>query len=341
MEASFHPFNLSILQAKEGILGKSYQNKGRSAMKTLVMFSIVLIVWTGCAVFAPQEMPEERRRLLAVRDAALERHNPERVKEAVKYLLVGKWQYVELEVEKGNVYTQRAKPVPQQVVDSPNNDIEGLSKGVAGEQAAPEQVTPPNSDAVTSGKDEQGSAVNRQNPQGDATRLPAIEVRDEKSNQRILGAKAALVASTRKNLILEFSEDRSSYYYSGSNRGRNIAGKCYITTKRYGDDPRPFIRFKRRIGPEALEFLFGSEAVKQIAARQKRRRVMMQSGKMQARIRQSEKMGLQGAQTAIASMAGITVTDDTLSLVLYGYTELTPTGWMRTGDLRCTFKRIE
>ena len=309
-------------------------------MKTLILFSIVVLVWTGCAVFAPQEAQEERRRLLAMRDAARERHNPERVKQAVKDLLVGKWQYVELEVEEGNVYAQRAKPVPQQVMESLNRAIEGLSKGAAGEQTAPEQRTSPNSNVATSGKDEQGSAVNRQNPQGDATRLPAIEVRDEKSNQRILGAKAALVASTRKNLTLEFSEDRSSYYYSGSNQGTNVTGQCYITTKRYGDDPHTFIRFNRRVGPEAIEFLFGSEAVKQIAARQKQKRArMMQSGKMG--IQGARKAAARQASYSIASMAGITVTDDTLSLVLYGDMELTPTGWMRTGGLRCTFKRIE
>ena len=64
---------------------------------------------------------------------------------------------------------------------------------------------------------------------------------------------------------------------------------------------------------------------------------------------QSRKMGIQGARKAaakrtsytIASMAGITVTDDTLYLVLYGDMQLTPRGWMRTGGLRCTFKRIE
>ena len=309
-------------------------------MKTLVMFSMVVLVWMGCAVFTPQEEQEERRRLLAMRDAARERHNPERVKQAVKDLIVGKWQYVGLEVEEGNVYAQRTKPVPQQVVDSLNSAIEGLSKGVAGEQTVPEQETPPNSNAATSGKDEQGSEVDRQNPQGDATRLPSIEVRDDKSNQRILGAKAALVASTRKNLILEFSEDRSSYYYSGSNQGTNVTGQCYITTKRYGDDPHTFIRFNRRIGPEAIEFLFGSEAVKQIAARQKQKRArMMQSGKMG--IQGARKAAARQASFSIASMAGITVTDDTLSLVLYGDMELTPTGWMRTGGLRCTFKRIK
>ena len=50
---------------------------------------------------------------------------------------------------------------------------------------------------------------------------------------------------------------------------------------------------------------------------------------------------LQKPPYTIASIAGITVTEDTLYLVLYGDMELTPQGWMRTGGLRCTFKRIE
>ena len=311
-------------------------------MKTLVMFSILMMVFTSCVIFTPQETQEERRRLLAMRDAVRERHNPERVKEAVKELLVGKWQYVELEVEEGNVYAQRAKPGPQQVMDSLNTAIEGLAKGVAGKQkAAPnaaEQATPPNSNAATPEKDKQQSEGNQQNPQGEATRLPSIEVRDEKSNQRILGAKAALVASTRKNLILEFSEDRSSYYYSGSNRGTNVTGQCYITTKRYGDDPLPFIRFNQRTGPKLLEFLFGAEPLKKIAAREKQKRAAaMRYNKAASKAA----MKAAAKRYSIASMAGITVTDDTLSLVLYGDMELTPTGWMRTGGLRCTFKRIE
>ena len=312
-------------------------------MKMLIVLGVMAIVFTGCAVFTPQETQEERRRLLEMQDAVREQHNPERVKQAVKDLLVGKWQYVELEVEEGNVYAQRAKPVPQQVVDSLSNTVDGFSKGVTGEQTAgpnaSEQVTS-QSNAATPEKDGQQSEVSQQNPPGDATRLPSVEVRDQKSNQRILGAKAALVASTRKNLILEFTEDRSSYYYSGNNRGTSATGQCYVTTKRYGDDPMTFIRFNQRTGPELLEFLFGSEPIKQIAAKEKQKR---------ARMIQNRKMGIQGARKAaarqasyaIASMAGITVTDDTLSLVLYGDMQLTPTGWMRTGGLRCTFKRIE
>lgn len=299
-------------------------------MKTLAMFSIVVMVFTSCAIFTPQEAQEERRRLLANRDAARERHNPESVKQAVKDLLVGKWQYVGLEVEEGNVYANPTKSMPQQVMDSLSNTIEGLSKGVTGEQAiapnTPEQE-------ATASKEKEDKAQNSESGEG-ATRLPSIEVRDEKSNQRILGAKAALVASTRKNLILEFTEDRSSYYYSGSNSGTNVTGQCYVTTKRYGDDPMTFVRFNQRTGPELLEFLFGSEAIKQIAAKQKLRRAAMTQNF-------NRKGALRATSRSIASMPGITVTDDTLSLVLYGDMQLTPTGWMRTGGLRCTFKRIE
>ena len=304
-------------------------------MKTLTIFGVLIVmtVFTSCAILTPQETQEERQRLLTAHDAARERHNPERVKDAVKDLLVGKWQYVGLEVEEGSVNAQRTKPMSQQIVDSLNTVVAKLPKSVADEQG-----TPPNT--ATSEKSKQNSEVNRQHPPEDATRLPPITVTDEKSNQQILGAKAALVASTRKNLILEFSEDRSSYYYSGSNRGTNATGQCYVTTKHYGDDLLPFIRFNQRTGPELLEFLFGSEPVKQMAAKEKQKRAQMI---------QNRKMGIQGARRAaakrssflIASMAGITVTDDTLSLVLYGDMQLTPRGWIRTGGLRCTFKRIE
>ena len=300
-------------------------------MKMLIVLGVIAIVFTSCAIFTPQETQEERRRLLAKRDAARERHNPESVKQAVKDLLVGKWQYVELEVEEGNVYANRPKSMPQQMMDSLGTTIEGISKGVTGEQAIVSNNTP--GQEATASEEKEEKEQSSESEEG-ATRLPSIEVRDEKSNQRILGAKAALVASTRKNLILEFTEDRSSYYYSGSNRGTNVTGQCYVTTKRYGDDPMAFIRFNQRTGPELLEFLFGSEAIKQITAKQKLRRAAMTQNF-------NRKGALRATSRSISSMPSITVTDDTLSLVLYGDMQLTPTGWMRTGGLRCTFKRIE
>ena len=300
-------------------------------MKILIILGILVIVFTSCGTLISPETQYERERLIAAHDAARQKHNPERVKEAVKDLLVGKWQYVGLEVEKGNVNAQRANSTSLQTINAPTSPTEA-SKGATSEQATapnvPQQPTPP---------DPLNPEAEAQTPEANVTRLPPIEVMDEESNQQILGAKAALVASTRKNLTIEFSEDRSSYYYSGSNRGRNVTGQCYVTTKRYGDDPLPFINFSRQTGPEMLAFLFGSEPIKQMVAKIKRKDA-----------ERRRRMGAQGGRKAsakatytIASIAGITVTEDTLYLVLYGDMELTPNGWIRTGGLRCTFKRIE
>ncbi len=300
-------------------------------MKILIILGILVIVFTSCGTLTSPETQYERERLIAAHDAARQKHNPERVKEAVKDLLVGKWQYVGLEVEKGNVNAQRANSTSLQTINAPTSPTEA-SKGATSEQATapnvPQQPTPP---------DPLNPEAEAQTPEANVTRLPPIEVMDEESNQQILGAKAALVASTRKNLTIEFSEDRSSYYYSGSNRGRNVTGQCYVTTKRYGDDPLPFINFSRQTGPEMLAFLFGSEPIKQMVAKIKRKDA-----------ERRRRMGAQGGRKAsakatytIASIAGITVTEDTLYLVLYGDMELTPNGWIRTGGLRCTFKRIE
>lgn len=303
-------------------------------VKTLTVLGIIAIVFTGCGTLISPETQYERESLIEAYDAAREKHNPERVKKAVKDLLVGKWQYVELEVEEGSVTAKRGELISQQTPSSPSSATEGSPTAAPGEASA------------TPNASEEAAVPNLPNPEAtpqtseveaNATRLPPIEVTDEKSQQRILGAKAALVASTRKNLILEFSEDRTSYYYSGSNRGTSVTGQCYITTKRYGDDPFPFISFRRRTGPEMLEFLFGSEPIKQMVAKKKR-----------ADLERIRRMGAQGGRKAsakttytISSIAGITVTEDTLYLVLYGDMELTPTGWMRTRGLRCTFKRIE
>ena len=304
-------------------------------MKLFTVFSLLILMFTSCAVLTPQEIQQERLHLLEAYDEARQRHNPEKVKEVVKDLLVGKWQYVGLEVEGGNTTMKVVKPTPDQQKNSPDSFAEQVFKSAISKQKAasnaPEQAASPSSPDPEA--DEQTSEEN-------ARRLPRIEVTDDRSSQEILGAKAALVASTRQNLTVEFFEDRGSYYYSGSNSGKNVTGQCYVTTKQYQDDIFPFIRFNQRTGTEMLEFLFGSEPVKQIAAKQKQELAAMV---------QNRKMGIRAARRAaakrntfsVASMAGITVTEDTLYLVLYGDMKLTAKGWMRTGGLRCTFKRIE
>ena len=301
-------------------------------MKMLIALGIVMMVFTGCGTLISPETQYERESLIAAYDAAREKHNPERVKEVVKDLLVGKWQYVGLEVEEGNVNAQRISPMAQQTIDASTPSTTVVPKGITNEQ-----TTTHNASEQREAQNPPNTEAGAQSPAANAPRLPPIEVMDEESNQRILGAKAALIASTRKNLTIEFSEDRGSYHYRGSNRGTNVTGQCSITTKRYGDDPFPFISFNRRTGPKMLEFLFGSEPIKQMVAKKK-----------QADAERRRRMGAQIGRRAsakntytIASIAGITVTEDTLSLVLYGDMELTPTGWMRTRGLRCTFKRIE
>ena len=299
------------------------------------MLGVMLVVFSGCAVLTPQETQQERLRLLEAYDEARQRHNPEKVKEVVKDLLIGKWQYVGLEVEGDNTTVKGVKPTPDQQKNSPDSFAERVFKGAISKQKAAsnalEQAASPNSPDPGAG--EQASEEN-------TPRLPRIEVTDERSSQQILGAKVALVASMRQNLTIKFSETRGSYHYSGSNRGKNVTGQCYVTTKQYQDDIFPFVRFNQQTGPGMLEFLFGSEPLKQIAAKQKQEL---------AAIVQNRRIGVKAARRAMAkrtsfsaaSMAGITVTEDTLYLVLYGDMKLTPRGWMRTGGLRCTFKRIE
>ncbi len=300
-------------------------------MKLLTMLSIIMIVFTGCAVLTPQETQQERLRLIEAYNEARRRHSPEKVKRAVKNLLVGKWQYVGLEVEEGSITTKMAKPMTEQEMIFLNLSAEQGSNDTTSEQATTpnesEQATPPN--APDSEASQQTSAEN-------TTRLPRIDVTDNKSSQQILGAKAALVASTRQNLTVEFYEDRGSYYYNGSNSGKQVTGQCYVTTKQYGDDPYPFMSFNRRTGMDLVEFLFGSESVKRIAAQKKRERA--------ERIRNMVPLSARFNKTASFAMAkavGVTVTEDTLYLVLYGDMKLTPKGWMRIGGLRCTFKRVE
>ena len=296
-----------------------FQCEGGWAVKMLMGFGIIVMMFTSCGTLTPQETQQERLHLIETYNEARQRHNPEKVKEAVKDLLIGKWQYVGLEVEEGSITAKVTDPMLKHQMPS---SVVGVSKGDKNEQATapatPEKVETPDS------------------PNPEATRLPRIEVTDKKSSQQILGAKAALVASTRRNLTLEFFEDRGSYHYNSSNRGKTVTGQCYVTTKRYGDDPFPFISFNRRTGIDLVEFLFGFELVKRIAAKKKWEHTarMREVGTLSARLNRTTSF-------AMARAPGIIVTEDTLYLILYGDMKLTPRGWMRTGGLRCTFKRIE
>ena len=307
-------------------------------MKTLTILGILMLVLTSCGTLPPQELQQERLRLLEAYEEARQKHNPEKVKDAVKDLLVGKWQYVDLEVEEDNLTAQGAAPIPQRMSSTTD---EGSKNDTT------EQPTTPDSLEQTEAPTASNAERNEQESEENTTRLPQIEVTDEKSDQQILAAKAALVASTRQNLTLEFFEDRSSYYYTSNNGGKSATGQCYIATKQYGDDSLPFISFNRRTGPEMVEFLFGSEPVKWRTAKERERKIAMRRNVTPipgvSRNRNMTRPPVRPARRQETSilMPGITVTDDRLYLVLYGKVELTPNGWVRTGGLRCTFKRVE
>ena len=302
-------------------------------MKMLTVFGILTIVFTSCGTLTPQETQQERLRLIEVYNEARQKQNPEKVKQAVKDLLVGKWQYVGLEVEEENITSQNPKLALQPTANASDTTVNESTQVPIDEQT--ETLNPSNPET-----DEQSSEEN-------TTRLPRIEVTDEKSDQQILAAKAALVASTRQNLTLEFVEDRSSYYYNSNNGDKSATGQCYITTKQYGDDPFPFVSFNRRTGPEMVEFLFGSEPVKWRTAKERekkiaaRRNITPIDGARRNRRMTGPPVRPARRQETALLMPGITVTEDRLYLVLYGKVELTPNGWVRMGGLRCTFKRIE
>lgn len=276
-------------------------------MKTLAIFSMLVLLFTSCATMKTQELRQEREKLLTEVGDVREEHHPDKVKNAIKALLLGKWQYVSLDVERGSIEKQKEE-APQES-EAPTN-AEG-------------QVTP--NEQVSESED-------------DALRLPPVKVTDNPASQQIAAAKAAMVASTRKHLTVEFFEQHSSYYYRGNNGSTDITGQCNVITMRVGDESYPFIRFNRRTGLEMLEFLFGYEPARNALARNRR-----------AVFAKRRSMGAQGTRRAlakapsfaIASTMGIAVTEDRLYLIVYGDMELTPKGWMRVGGLRCTLKRVE
>ena len=117
-------------------------------MKMLTMLGVIAIVFTGCGTLISPETQYERESLIEAYDAARQKHNPERVKKAVKDLLVGKWQYVGLEVEEGSVAAKRAELISQQTPNLPSSATEGLPTAAAGEASttpnAPEEAAVPN-----------------------------------------------------------------------------------------------------------------------------------------------------------------------------------------------------
>ena len=309
-------------------------------MKIRMLFTIfVLVVFTSCTSVLYQEAQRKRDASIEDYEDARMRFDPEEMKSEIKTQLAGKWQFIGIEIGKETVNAQTATPI------SENGETEQSSDASA-QTTAPEL---PQLDLEVQASEEE------------RVQLSPITVEQREDNQKIAAAKMALASANRKNLTLEFYEERTSFYYRGSNRGRKVTGQCNVMAPRVGDVPLPLIRFRQRTGPKMLEFLFTSEPARLRTARSKQayaENMQRKEGRTYVNTNQplwwdkhenvrrlggrgSEKAFPKGVSYVPASALGIEVTDDTLYIILEGDMELTPKGWVRTGGMRCAFKRIE
>ena len=306
-------------------------------MKMLIPLTILaLVVFTSCT----STLYQEGDGLIEDYEDARMRFNPEEMKSEIKTQLTGKWQFVGIEI--------------------PNETVNAQTANLTSEDG--ETTLPADTNAQTPTELESGAFdTEEQTSDRNRVQLSPITVEEREDNQKIAAAKMALASANRKNLTLEFYEERTSLYYRGSNRGRKVTGQCSVMAPRVGDVPLPLIRFRRRTGPKMLEFLFTSEPARLRSARGKQayaENMQRTEGKNYVNTneplwwdkhenvrrlggRGSEKASPKGVSYVPASALGIEVTDDTLYIILEGDMELTPKGWIRTGGLRCAFKRIE
>ena len=310
-------------------------------MKMLIPFTIfVLVVFTSCTSVLYQEAQQEGNGSIENYEDTRMKFDPEEMKSELKTQLAGKWQFIGIEIPNETVNAQTANPTPESGETAPPSDTNAQTP------TAHESSQPDTDERIV---------------EGDQVRLSPITVEEREDNQKIAAAKMALAAANRKNLTLEFYEDRTSFYYRGSNRGRKVTGQCNVIAPRVGDVPMLLIRFRRRTGPKMLEFLFTSEPARLMSARGKQayaENMQRVEGKNYVNTNQpdwwdkhenvrrlggegSEKASPKGVSYVPTSAMGIEVTDGKLYLILYGDMELTPKGWMRTGGMRCAFKRIE
>ena len=306
----------------------------------LTPFAILVFVFTSCNSALYQEGQQEGKEAIENYEDARMKYDPEKMTSEIKAQLIGKWQLIDIEIENETVNAQTTNPKSESGEAAPSSDTN---------LQTPTTLESPQSDTE--------ERTSEQEP----VQLPPITVQAREDNQKIAAAKMALVAANRKNLTLEFYEDRTSYYYRGSNRGRKVTGQCKVIAPRVGDVPLPFIRFRRRTGPKMLEFLFTSEPARLMTARSKQafaENTQRMEGKNYVNTsrpiwgdehenvrrlggRGSEKAAPKGVSYMPISALGIEVTRDRLYIILEGDMELTPNGWTRTGGLRCVFKRIE
>ena len=310
-------------------------------MKMLIPLVVLVLVFTSCTNVLYQEAQQEGDGSIENYEDTRMKFDPEEMKSEIKTQLTGKWQFIGIEIGNETVKAQTANPTPESGETAPPSDTDTHKR-----QYHPNRLMPDT--------EEQTSEKNR-------VQLPPITVQEREKNQKIAAAKMALASANRKNLTLEFYEERASFYYRGSNRGRKVIGQCNVIAPRVGDVPLPLIRFRRRTGPKMLEFLFTSQPARLRSTRGKQayaENMQRVEGKNYVNTNQpdwwdkhenvrrlggkgSEKASPKGVSYVPTSAMGIEVTDGKLYLILHGDMELTPKGWIRTGGMRCAFKRIE
>jgi hypothetical protein len=72
-------------------------------MKVLSAFTLIILVFVGCTSAKYQEMQNERDRLRAAHEDALRKHDPRRLETDLTEKLIGKWQFVDMEVTEGDL----------------------------------------------------------------------------------------------------------------------------------------------------------------------------------------------------------------------------------------------
>ena len=145
-----------------------------------------------------------------------------------------------------------------------------------------------------------------------------MEVAEGDVSEEIAALKYDRHATVRKNLTLDFFMDRNVFRrYRGKNGDTEVTGSFKINSRRYGDEPFPYLRVFRDTGLPLYDFLTNMST---------------------SRLKNQDNVSMKAAAD---NWLGISVTDDKLYLTMYGNMELTPNGWARTGGIRCIFQRIK
>ena len=210
-------------------------------MKVLSVFIFAILVLAGCTSVEYQTMQNERDRLRAAHEDALRKHDPRQLETTLTDNLIGRWQFLDMEVAEGEV------------------------------------------------------------------------------SEEIAALKYQLHATgTLQNLTLDFFMDRNVFRrYRGKNGDTEVTGGFKISSRRYGEEPFPYLRVFRDTGVPLYDFLTNMSA---------------------SRLKNRDTVSMKSAED---NWLGISVTDDRLYLTVYGKMVLTSNGWARSGGIRCIFQRIK